>query len=95
VVRGDFRRVDVGTLASLDELLPVDEHGNAARGEVLLRDSQRNIVFSDQGLVGLIGVQNMIVVRQGEILLVCPKDRAAEVKELVKQLDEEGLRQYR
>jgi mannose-1-phosphate guanylyltransferase len=94
VVRGSFRRIDVGTLASLDELLPVDEYGNASRGEVLLRNSQGNIIYSDEGLVGLIGMQDTIVIRKGEILLVCPKDRAAEVKELVKRLDEEGLRQY-
>jgi mannose-1-phosphate guanylyltransferase len=95
VVRGNFGRVDVGTLASLDQLLPVDENGNASWGEVLLHDSRENIIYSDDGLVGLIGMQDTIVVRKGKVLLVCPKDRAGEVKELVNRLDEEGLRQYR
>jgi len=95
VVRGSFRRIDVGTLASLDEVLPIDEQGNATSGEMLLRDSQDNIIFSDEGLVGLIGLQDTIVIRKGEIILVCPKDRAGEVKELVKQLEEKGFQQYR
>lgn len=95
VVRGNFGRVDVGTLASLDQLLPVDEDGNASLGEVLLHDSRANIIYSDTGLVGLIGMQDTIVIRSGEVLLICPKDRAAEVKLLVDRLDMERLQQYR
>jgi mannose-1-phosphate guanylyltransferase len=95
VVRGNFQRLDVGTLASLSELLPSDAAGNASSGDLLARDSRANIVFSDDGLVGLIGVENLIVVRQGDVLLVCPKERAGEVKELVAQLQNSEKEEWR
>jgi mannose-1-phosphate guanylyltransferase len=95
VVRGDFRRIDVGTLASLDEILPVDKDNNAFYGDNLVWDSQGNIIFSEEGLVGLVGMRDMIVIHKGDVVLVCPKERAGEVKDLVRQLDKKGLQRFR
>jgi hypothetical protein len=45
-------------------------------------------------LVGLIGVENMIVIRKGDVVLVCPKERAREVKDLVAALNERDLTRF-
>jgi mannose-1-phosphate guanylyltransferase len=94
LVRGDFKRIDVGNLATLSSLLESDSQGNAIEGLLIERDSRDNIVYSDEGLVGLIGLENMIVVRKGDIVLVCPKERAREVKDLVAALGEKGLERF-
>ena len=93
-VRGSFQRIDVGSLPTLSKIWRRDSHGNAILGTLADVDSQNNIIYSDAGLVGLIGVQDMVVIRQGEVILVCPKERAQEVKELVAALGEQGLDRY-
>ncbi|MEJ2304920.1 MAG: sugar phosphate nucleotidyltransferase [Anaerolineales bacterium] len=93
-VRGSFQRIDVGSLPTLSKIWPRDSHGNALVGALADVDSQNNIIYSDAGLVGLIGVEDMVVIRQGEVILVCPKERAQEVKELVAALGEQGLDRY-
>jgi mannose-1-phosphate guanylyltransferase len=93
-VQGTFKRIDVGSLAMLSKIWRRDLHGNAVVGTVVDLDSQNNIIYSDAGLVGLIGVEDMVVVRQGEVILVCPRERANEVKELVDMLGKQGLDQY-
>ncbi len=65
-----------------------------SKGLLIEKDSRDNIVYSDEGLVGLIGVENMIVVRHGDVVLVCPKERAREVKDLVAALAEKGLERF-
>ena len=95
VVRGNFQRIDVGALPTLAQIWPADPQGNSISGDVIIREGQDNIVFTDEGLVGLIGMQDMIVIRQGNVVLVCPKERAHEVKELVAALDQKGLERYR
>ncbi len=93
-VLGNFKRIDLGALTSLEEIWPGDELGNTNHGLVLSKDSRGNIVSADQGLVGLVGVEDMIVIRQADVLFICPKERAAEVKELVAALARNGLGRF-
>jgi mannose-1-phosphate guanylyltransferase len=95
VVRGKFERIDVGNLSTLSALLESDPQGNATAGLLVEKDSRDNIIYSDEGLVGLIGVEDMIVLRRGDVVLVCPKERAREVKDLVAALADKGLDKYR
>jgi mannose-1-phosphate guanylyltransferase len=95
VVRGDFERIDVGNLSTLAFLLESDPQGNAIEGLLVEKDSRDNIIYSDEGLVGLIGVEDMIVLRRGDVVLVCPKERAREVKDLVAVLVDKGLDRFR
>jgi len=93
-VRGAFQRIDVGSLGNLSELWPGDAQGNAALGEVMVGDSQENIVYTDEGLVGLLGVQGLVVVRAGDVVLVCSRERVGEVRGLVEQLRRSGKERY-
>jgi mannose-1-phosphate guanylyltransferase len=93
-VQGDFKRIDVGGLAALAELYPADEQGNAGPGDRAARDSRGNLVYTDAGLVALLGVDDLVVVRQGDIVLVCPRARAGEVQALLETLVREGLERY-
>jgi mannose-1-phosphate guanylyltransferase len=95
VVQGSFERIDVGALSSLAQLLPKDEKGNARQGLLIEKHSRRNIVYTDEGLVGLVGVEDLVVIRRGDVVLVCPVDRAAEVKDLVSALEAGGLERFR
>jgi mannose-1-phosphate guanylyltransferase len=93
-VLANFERIDVGSLSSLPEIWQPDTQGNISMGQVLAQDSQDNIIFSDAGLVTLLGVKDLIVIRAGDIVLVCPKDKAQEIKNVVAELARRGLEEY-
>jgi mannose-1-phosphate guanylyltransferase len=93
-VRGAFERIDVGALDALDQVWSLDEAQNATDSLLAEIDSRQNIVFSDEGLVGLIGVEDLIVIRKDDILLVCQRQRAAEVPDLLRQLRQRSLERY-
>ena len=93
-VRADFERIDVGSLASLPEIWQPDAQGNVSLGEFLAENSQDNIVYNDNGLVALIGVKDLIVIRTGKTILVCPRDKAQEIKNVVAELTRRGLEEY-
>jgi mannose-1-phosphate guanylyltransferase/mannose-6-phosphate isomerase len=82
---------DVGTWEALHDLFPLDERGNVKEGRVLDRDSQECIFWAQNRLVATIGLTNTIVVDTPDATLVCHRDRAQEVKELVTELHRQQL----
>jgi mannose-1-phosphate guanylyltransferase len=77
---------DVGSWPALAEILPVDEHNNALSCKTgLFLDSDDNVIFSQDPahLISTIGVSDMIIVHAPDATLICPKDQAQRVKELV------------
>ncbi|MDP6418254.1 MAG: mannose-1-phosphate guanylyltransferase [Candidatus Krumholzibacteria bacterium] len=84
---------DVGSWEALGELLPEDEE-NRGRGEILSLDSRDNVVYSPEGLVALLGVKNLVVVRDGERVLVCDRKRVQELRKLVERLESEGRTEH-
>lgn len=64
----------------------------AGRGEVVAIDAGTSLILSDGPLVGVIGVDDLIVVATGDAVLVVPKSRAQDVKKLVEELKARGRR---
>lgn len=81
---------DVGAFAALWDVLPHDDQGNAARGDVMLEDCAGSLVFAENGLVAAVGLQDVVVVQTKDAVLVAPKHRAQEVKKIVARLKTEG-----
>jgi mannose-1-phosphate guanylyltransferase / mannose-6-phosphate isomerase len=77
---------DVGSWSSLCDALPADEHGNVLHGDVLVHDTQDCYVHSTSRLVGAVGMHEHIIVETKDAVLVAPKGRVQEVRELVNQL---------
>ena len=49
--------------------------------------TQRGVVaFADGGLVAASGCEDLVVVRTGDVTLVCPRDRAQDVRAIVERL---------
>lgn len=88
---------DVGNWANLSDLLAHDEEGNVVRGKgrTLLLDTTDSYVYAPAGrLVAVVGLEDLVIVDTPDALLVCPKDRAQDVREVVHALEERGLDQY-
>jgi mannose-1-phosphate guanylyltransferase len=81
---------DIGDWASLIELLPSDGDGNVVVGNHLGLETRGSLIYSPKRLVTTLGVENLIVIETEDAILICPRDRAQEVKRLVDRLEEEG-----
>jgi mannose-1-phosphate guanylyltransferase len=82
---------DLGSWEALAEVLPADGAGNVCRGETVAADASGNLLFSDAGgVVAVLGVSGLVVVRTGDAVLVCPKERSQEVRRLVAELAARG-----
>lgn len=93
VVPVDFRWNDVGSWSSIPDVVDPDASGNFPSGaaRIVSRDATRCVVHGDEGaLVALIGVEDLVVVKSGDSVLVCPRDRAQEVRAIVARLEEEA-----
>lgn len=78
---------DVGAWPALARHLDPDTDGNVSRGDSVIHDSKGNIIISGKGhLVAVLGIEDCIVVHTGDATLVCPRDRAQDIKQLVKQI---------
>ena len=86
---------DVGSWDALGAIFPPDENGNIIRAsESILLDSTDCTVYSEKQLVTTIGLNNMIVVSTGDALLVCPKNKAQDVKRIVDELHLREMNKY-
>ena len=94
VIPVDVGWSDVGSWASLLDLLPSDSHGNIVRGAYAGIDTDNTLVFGDTRLIATIGIKDMVIVDTPDALLICPKDREQEVRELVRKLEKEGYQRW-
>src|SRR5690606_25446367 len=86
---------DVGTWDALAATRPTDESGNVTWGEVVTLDSRDNVVVGEGGsLIALVGVSDLCVVKSGDAILIVPRDRAQEVRELERCLRRQKLERY-
>ena len=86
VVPMDAGWSDVGAFAALWEVLPHDAQGNVHRGDVLSHDSHNNLIFAENALVATVGLQDHVVVQTKDAVLVAPRERVNEVKQIVAQI---------
>jgi mannose-1-phosphate guanylyltransferase len=88
MIPATFAWDDVGAWSALGRILPKDEYENAVVGRHVTRDSHGCVVYGTTRLIGTIGLRDIVVVETPEGILVCPRDRAQEVKELVRMIRE-------
>ncbi len=85
-ISGPIDWKDVGSWSALDDISPHDNEGNVVRGNAVMIDTENSIIHADKRVVALIGLKDMIVVDTDDATLICPKDRAQQVREVVSRL---------
>ncbi len=81
---------DVGSWSALWDVTEKDGSGNAISGDVLTVDTKNSFIFSENKLVTVIGVENLVVVETKDAIMISTKDRAQEVKQIVDRLNQLG-----
>lgn len=84
VIPVDIGWNDIGSFTALQDVFPADENRNVVRDTVVLsQDSSENIVIAKGAVVSLLGVENLIVVKNGDNILIAAKDKAQDIKKIV------------
>jgi mannose-1-phosphate guanylyltransferase len=97
VVPGSFGWSDVGDWMAVYDLSEKDAHGNALQGHAIAHDASRCLVQTRKGdkrLVVLVGVHDLLVVDTGDALLVCHRESAQQVKNVVDYLYAHQLEEF-
>ncbi|MCT0230914.1 mannose-1-phosphate guanylyltransferase/mannose-6-phosphate isomerase [Synechococcus sp. CS-1324] len=81
---------DVGSWNALWETADQDAAGNVLRGRVISEGSRNCYLRSEHRLVVGLGVDDLVVVETDDAVLVAHRDRAQEVKTIVRQLEAVG-----
>lgn len=95
VLRTPYRWSDVGSWKALYDEVPRDEQGNAAvfpRGGLLLAEEARGVLACSREpqAIAVLGLDDVVVVRTEDAVLVARRDRAEDVKVLVQRLKDLG-----
>jgi len=92
-VPGDFGWNDVGSWSALADIVAAGADGNVSVGQVVaLGGARGNIAIAEPGrLVAILGVEDLVVVQAGDAVLVVPRGRAQEVREVALALGRAGL----
>jgi len=89
VVAGNFRWSDIGSWDAIFDIAERDKSGNAVHGPVVTADTHNCVIHSDDRLIAVLGATDLVVVSTPDAVLVMPRNRAQEVRELVAQLKRE------
>ena len=81
---------DLGSWDAVWHDKPADNNGNVLRGDIVCIDTVNSYVNASGRMVGLIGLDNIIVVETVDAVLVTSKDGSQDVKKLVNKLKKEG-----
>lgn len=87
---GDCGWEDVGTWGSLRTLLAADAQGNVVQGAHFGVDTAGSLILSDSGLVVTVGVRDLIIVKDGDAVLVLPRALESEVRRAIEALETDG-----
>ncbi|MBI2588490.1 mannose-1-phosphate guanylyltransferase, partial [Candidatus Berkelbacteria bacterium] len=94
VIPADLGWSDIGHFGALQAISPNDPNSNVVRGRHLGLDTKNSLIHGLNRLIVTIGLENMIVVDEKDALLICPVNRAQDVKKIVEQLKKEGRQEY-
>lgn len=83
MVPATFKWQDIGSWASLWEILDKDVQGNVIRGNVGVLDVKNSILWSDPLPLRVIGLTDVVVVATPKGILICSKGRSQEVRKLI------------
>jgi mannose-1-phosphate guanylyltransferase/mannose-6-phosphate isomerase len=86
VVVGNFTWSDIGSWDALFDVARADEAGNVIHGTVVTEGARDCVIHSDERLTAVLGAKGLVVVSTPDAVLVMPRERAQEVRELVARL---------
>jgi len=86
LTKADFYWNDVGNWEAVYEVSDKSEEGNVIVGDVYSEKSFSSYIFSPRKFTAVIGIENLIIINTNEALLVCHRNNAQDVRDVVDYL---------
>ncbi len=86
VIKGDLIWEDIGSWQAMERFIPHDAQGNIVQGEYIGLDTRNCIIINDKGLTVTIGLSNLVIINDGPIQLIFPKNREGDIKKIINQM---------
>lgn len=91
VVPASFGWTDLGDWHSLAEMLAQADGDNVVlRGRHIAEDTRSTLVFGNDRTIATLGVENLVIVDTDDVVFICDRSRAQDVRKLVQRLKESG-----
>ena len=94
VVPVNFGWNDIGSWDAVTEEVEKDAQGNHFDGDVVSVDTEQSMVIAQNRLVGVLGLENVVVVETKDAVLIADRDRVQDVKGIVSRLDAENREEH-
>ena len=85
---------DIGSWDAVWENLAKDNSNNVLIGDVINHDSHNSYVYSDEKLVSIVGVDNLVVIDTKDALLVADKNNSQAIKAVVETLQKSSRSEH-
>ncbi len=85
VIPGDFEWDDIGDWVALERLLQSEEEHNTVVGTHVGFEASNNIIYTEnpEDVIVTLGVENLVIVKQGNTVFLVHKDRVQDIKKLL------------
>jgi mannose-1-phosphate guanylyltransferase/mannose-6-phosphate isomerase len=86
---------DVGSWSALWNVSEKDENNNVIKGDVISVNSANNYLHSNNKLIAVVGIDNLVVVETKDAILVAHKEQVQDVKMVVNHLKAVGRTEHK
>lgn len=94
MMHGLFHWDDLGSWSSIRRYLKDSGSGMKVKGRTINVGSHDCLVFNPEKLVALVGVESLIVVEEGDAILIMDAGKEQEVREVVSTLEKNAWEEY-
>jgi len=94
LVKGDFLWNDLGSWEQVYKLSPKDKNGNVVHGNVVYHDTKNSYISASDGMVAVLGLEDIVIVQDEGAILVCRRKNAEDVKQIVERLKRQKFEKY-
>lgn len=95
-LEGELNWGDIGSWAALTDVLAPDANGNLLKGNIVALDSGNVTVYGgdEEKVIALVGVEDLVIVDTKDALLVCRKQDAQRVRDVLDRLQDAGQMRF-
>jgi mannose-1-phosphate guanylyltransferase / mannose-6-phosphate isomerase len=86
VVPVDMAWSDLGNWESIYQRQTKNTQQNVMKGNVIATDTQNSLLWADSGVIATLGVDHLFVVKTADVTMICDRNRAEDVKQIVEQV---------
>jgi mannose-1-phosphate guanylyltransferase len=86
---------DIGSWSSIWDISPKNNEGNVTSGDVILQNTKNSYVKTDDKLVAVVGVDDLVIVSTKDAILVSRKSSVQDVKAITEKLKSDSRSEWK